>query len=202
MQDNLCEIYVVRHGLTDWNRERKLQGQTDIPLNKEGEEQAEVMRERLSQIKFDKVYSSDLLRAKRTAEIIALEKRLAVETTKLLRERNYGSFEGEKVTGELIDKLYNSNSDEMIQIGMETDESLISRLFTFLREVSISHLGKRVLVVCHGGVMRTLLIHLGEFTKEEKRNVFINNLAFVRLESDGVEFFVKEKEGIELLEKF
>src|SRR5258706_14102789 len=94
MNNNLTTFYIVRHGETDWNAERRLQGHSDIPLNENGELQAKNLADELQDITFDLAFSSDLLRAKRTAEIIALEHKLEVQTTKLIREKNYGSLEG------------------------------------------------------------------------------------------------------------
>ena len=95
MKNHYCQIYLIRHGETDWNAKGLLQGQSDIPLNKEGEKQTiEAAKKHFKKIKFAAIFSSDLVRAKRTAEIIALEKKMAVETSVLLRERDFGPFEG------------------------------------------------------------------------------------------------------------
>lgn len=70
------KILVVRHGLTDWNVERRIQGRTDVPLNQEGIKQAYVAKEKLKEEKIDLMVSSPLKRAKQTAEIINSEKML------------------------------------------------------------------------------------------------------------------------------
>ena len=79
-------IYLVRHGETEWNTEGRLQGQKDSFLTAKGEKQAAQTAEKLKGVKFDAIFSSDLLRAKRTAEIIKLERQLEINTTKALRE--------------------------------------------------------------------------------------------------------------------
>jgi len=89
-------LYIVRHGETDWNVKELLQGHADIPLNKFGEEQAKQLAKKLTKVNFAIAFTSDLLRAKKTAEIIALEKKIVVRTTKTLRERYFGHFEGTK----------------------------------------------------------------------------------------------------------
>src|SRR5579872_7049036 len=94
MDKNLCTLYIVRHGETQWNVERRVQGQIDTPLTEHGKEQAKALGNLFKTIHFDAVFSSDLLRAQRTAELITLEKKLAVVTSELLRERSFGSFEG------------------------------------------------------------------------------------------------------------
>jgi len=204
MKNHYCQIYLVRHGETDWNAKGLLHGQTDIPLNKEGEKQAiEAAKKHFKKIKFAAIFSSDLVRAKRTAELIALEKKMAVETSALLRERDFGSFEGKhwhEVEKELRMSIndFRVLSDEMAdKLGIESDEKMMERFLRFLREVAVAYRGKNVLIVTHGSVMRVFLIKLGYFSKEESRQVFIKNLAFIKVLSDGVDFFIKEVFGVE-----
>ena len=92
-EKRFCTLYLVRHGETDWNVKGLLQGHTDIDLNKTGIKQAKELAKKLRRIKFAISFSSDLLRARRTAEIIATEKKIAVKTTTTLRERKFGRFE-------------------------------------------------------------------------------------------------------------
>lgn len=201
MKKNYCTIYLARHGETEWNEKKLIQGHTDIPLNTKGKKQAMILGEKLKNIKFDAVFSSDLIRAKRTAEIIILEKKLAVQMTKTLRERYFGKFEGQSFGGEknknireLINKL--QSTPQSVKNEIENDEAIIGRLFTFLREIAVAYQGKTVLMVTHGGPIRTLLIHLGWGTYKNFSEGGINNLAYVILEGDGVDFFIKETSGI------
>ena len=88
---------LIRHGVTDWNQARRMQGQTDIPLNAEGERQAQALGERLKNepLHWDAIYSSDLIRASTTAEYIRIALGLKeVRTNPLLRERKFGAAEG------------------------------------------------------------------------------------------------------------
>ncbi|MGA2911094.1 MAG: histidine phosphatase family protein [Candidatus Levyibacteriota bacterium] len=198
-----CTIYLVRHGRTDWNDKKLVQGHIDIPLNSAGKTAAQELAQKLRKIKFDKVYSSDLLRAKQTAEIIALEHELEVETTKALRERTFGNLEGKshdvfKKLDPILDSLddkarysYKFNSN----MGMESDEEVMSRFLTFLREIAVANPGKTILVATHAGPMWMFLVKLGFYSY--KGWISINNLAYIKLESDGVDFFVKETSGIE-----
>lgn len=89
-------IYLIRHGETDWNRERRIQGQTDIPLNALGVRQAEALAERLKSIPFDVIYTSDLGRVVQTSEIVAAAqgRDVPVVPAPELRECNYGLWEG------------------------------------------------------------------------------------------------------------
>lgn len=198
---NFCTIYLVRHGETEWNVKKRIQGHEDIPLNKKGEVQAKELAEKLTHVKFNAVYSSDLIRAKKTAEIITLEKKLAVQTTKVLRERYFGKYQGRSfaVNNEMIKLI---NNLKMVKgegaKEVESDEKIISRLITFLREIAVTYAGKTVLMVSHGGPIRTLLIHLGFTSYENITEGGISNLSFIKLRSDGVEFFIEKTEGIKI----
>ena len=97
LKKNLCTIYIIRHGETEWNVKKIMQGQKNSLLTTKGIQQAKQAAKQLKQIKFAAIFSSDLLRAKRTAQIIALEHKLIVKTRKILRERYYGKFEGKKI---------------------------------------------------------------------------------------------------------
>jgi broad specificity phosphatase PhoE len=89
-------IYLIRHGETDWNRERRIQGQTDIPLNALGIRQAEALAQRLKVIAFDVIYCSDLGRVMQTSQIVAAAQRRDVPIVQApeLRECDYGLWEG------------------------------------------------------------------------------------------------------------
>lgn len=87
-------IYLIRHGQTNWNKERRFQGIKDINLNETGRKQATQLEEALTHIDFDRVVSSDLSRARETAEILARGRNLEVETDVLLREIHFGDWEG------------------------------------------------------------------------------------------------------------
>lgn len=202
---NYATMYIVRHGETDWNAKRLLQGHVNKKLNKAGEEQAKLLGEKLKHVHFDAVFSSDLIRAKRTAELILLEKKMAILATAVLRERSYGKFEGKPIQ-ELRDhdkKLEALSHEEQFshvsEEGIENDASIMQRFIPFLREIAIAHAGKTVLIVSHGGVLRVLLIHLGFWTRETLPHGRIGNTAYVRLLSDGVDFFIEETEGINIV---
>ncbi|HEX7542481.1 MAG TPA: phosphoglycerate mutase family protein, partial [Patescibacteria group bacterium] len=80
----------------------------------------------------------------------------------------------------------------------ESDEKLMVRFIPFLRQVAVAYPGKNILMVAHGGVMQVFLIHLGYGTYITLPSGSIDNTAYIRLESDGVDFFIKETDGIKL----
>jgi broad specificity phosphatase PhoE len=198
-----CTIYLVRHGQTDWNVSKTIQGQSDIPLNAKGEEQAHELKDILNNVDFDAVFSSDLLRAKRTAEILNLDRELAIQTTEAIRERAFGAYEG-KTMIENFEKIQTlldeyKTHPHVIESKVETNDIFMGRVITFIREISIAYTNKQVLLVSHGNLMRSLLIHLGYCTPKQFPVIgHIKNLAFIKLECDGVEFTVKETSGITL----
>lgn len=205
---NYCTIYLVRHTETTANVKGIFQGHTDYPLTKKGIGQAKITAKKLKKINFSAIYSSDLLRAKRTAEIIKLERNLIVKSTHALRERSFGKFEGrkyEEIDRELghLFKVYNKLPYEQklkFRFGdnMETDDEIIYRFILFLREAAIAHTGKNILVVSHGGIIRHFLIHIGFSTNEKMSFGAIKNGAYVKILSDGVDFFVKETWNVEV----
>jgi broad specificity phosphatase PhoE len=202
---NECYFYIVRHGETEWNVKRIVQGHKDSALTHEGKRQAHLLKVHFRKISFAAVYSSDLLRAKKTAQIINWEKKLAITTTKALRERSFGYLEGKtfsQIKEDFAKLIPRYQKESQLQAGknglarIESDEEMTSRTFTFLRELSLLHQGKKVLLVTHGGLLRTLLIHLGYFTLEESPKYKIKNTAYIILAGDGVSFTIKQISGI------
>ncbi|MBP5773236.1 MAG: histidine phosphatase family protein, partial [Eubacterium sp.] len=104
------EIYIIRHGKTDWNIDRRLQGRTDTELNQEGIDLAIKTGEGLKDVEFDAVYSSPLKRAYKTAELVLGERDVPIITDDRLREISFGSREGERgmaVKDDPKDPFYN-----------------------------------------------------------------------------------------------
>jgi len=204
MNDKLTRFYIVRHGETEMNKNKLVQGQLDSPLTEKGISQVEEVAEQFKTIHFDKVFSSDLLRAQRTAEIIVAEKKLVVETTKLLREQHYGRYEGTNRDDyfKRFDAWRKLSEDQKhtykLEKGMESNEEAVSRLITFLREAALAYPGKTVLVVCHGAIMRYLAIHLGHIAYKDNKG--FDNRGFMVLDSDGVDFFIQKAVGIHIFD--
>ncbi len=201
--NNVCTLYIARHGETEWNIKRIIQGQSNSNLTPNGIEQAKMLCKDLRDIKFDALYSSDLSRAKQTAEIISLEKQLAISASHLLRERNYGSWQGKPMKEysenikQALDKLGDISLEERQRIkiheDVESDHEIVSRFITILREVSIINPNKNILVISHGGIMRAFLKSLGYFPREIALNPGgFGNCGYMRIECDGINFEVKE----------
>lgn len=177
----LTIIGFVRHGVTAWNKEGRAQGWSDVPLDEEGIVMAERVADRLSNERWDVIYTSDLKRAKKTAEIIA-SKMAVVELVDDARLREIGGGMVEGTTeAERIEKW---GIDWHLQdMGFETHESIISRGMACFEEIKEKHNGKRVLVVSHGSFIKRML---NELVTEETFEVSLDNtsLTIVELEDD------------------
>lgn len=206
--NNFCTFYIVRHWQSVGNTKHVISGQKETNLSELGRKQAQERAKDLFNIHFDAVFSSDLARTIETAKIILLEREIAIHTTKALRERNYGKdIQGNsynQLGGEikrLLEKYYTLSYEERlskkIMPDYESDEELIGRFTTFLRETALAYQGKNVLIVSHGNTMRTFLVHLGFGTHQELAHSTIKNTGYVVLKSDGVEFEIVKTVGIE-----
>lgn len=159
-------IYLVRHGETDWNKNGKIQGQTDIPLNKEGERLARVTSEGLKDIPFEKAYTSPLIRAKRTAELILAGRGLRAREDRRIMEMNFGSGEGESIKEisrnpfhRLHYFIYHPQWYLIPPRGGETFGMLRARAADFMENELLPLEGKYeyILVTAHGGLIREIL---------------------------------------------
>ncbi|MBW8871906.1 MAG: histidine phosphatase family protein [Leifsonia sp.] len=149
-------ISLVRHGQTDWNLAKRIQGSSDIPLNATGRAQAETTGRALAGGRFDAIYASPLSRALDTARIIAGHVGLS-EPGRLaaVAERQYGEAEG--LTGEQILARW---PDGTPVPGRETRDQVVARALPALRELGEQHPGENVIVVSHGGVISSLVRHV------------------------------------------
>src|SRR3989344_2261529 len=202
-----CTIYLVRHGESEWNVQSLMQGKTSgVPLTKTGIKQARAIEAKLKSIKFAAIFSSDLLRARQTAQVIAYQRKLAVTTARAIRERSFGRYEGKTLkqyqedlreTLSRFDALSDKDKFKFVYPhGIEGIGETVARVITFLREISVAYAGKNVLVISHGGVLRLLLIHLGFGTYKELPPFSIDNTGYLVLESDGVEIEIKDVVGV------
>ena len=150
----MTEFVLVRHGETDWNVVNRLQGSTDIPLNERGIEQAKQAADALRNTVWDEIFASPLQRAFQTAVIIAQELGLdeaAITTYPELRERSYGLAEGLTLP-ERREKFPDDVWPEA-----ELPHIMDERAGALMHELAEAHVGKRILVVAHGGWIRAAL---------------------------------------------
>ena len=155
-------LYLLRHGQTDWNVSSRSQGWKDIALNDVGISQAKEVAEKLVNIDIETIYSSDLKRAKKTADIISGKLDLPVHYTKRLREMNFGKAEGVKKT-DLEAKfpyIYSAFNDitnpERLDIGYPNGETIGQAHQRFMKLITKLYEDgrKNVLIVSHGMLIR------------------------------------------------
>jgi probable phosphoglycerate mutase len=140
-------IYIVRHGQTDWNLEGRYAGRKDIPLNDKGIEQANIIKEELKSIKFDKVFSSPLSRAYQTAKIIC-DNEIIIDDR--IIERSNGDLEGKLKTEVIMEVDFNDPNEKNYNI-----ESIIDfrkRITSFFDEITSLYKDENILIVTHAGV--------------------------------------------------
>lgn len=151
-------LCLVRHGETEWNAARRIQGQIDIDLNATGQRQAVAAGRWLAAAGIAAIYSSDLQRAWRTAQAIGLALGLAPVANPALRERRYGIFEGLTYAEAKRDHpagyaaFEGRNADYDFTNG-ESLKLMFERVTSALREIVAAHPGGNVVVVVHGGVL-------------------------------------------------
>ena len=157
-------LFVFRHGETDWNREGRLQGHTDTPLNATGLAQAEALALRLRTHRLDAILSSDLARALTTARIVAETLGVPLATDLGLRETNVGAAEGmiwsdakARFGEELTERWYSDN--DVAFPGGETGLATLTRGLAALRRFAVAHPYRRIGVSTHGAMVRQLVKH-------------------------------------------
>ena len=151
------KIYLTRHGQTDYNKKRMMQGRSDIPLNEVGIAQAEARRKSLGDIKFDAVYSSPLCRAVKTASIIGNVPEEEIIKDERIIEANFGKYELMNYYGTGIPMMLYWSFPEVFKAptGVETIQEMIERTSSFLKELEQKDY-ENVLVACHGGIIRPI----------------------------------------------
>lgn len=158
------ELYLIRHGETAWNVEKRMQGHGGVGLNARGRQQAMRTAHRLNGQHFDALYTSDLDRARETAQIIGEELRLAPQVDERLRERDQGEWSGMRLVdvsreyGELFDQV-NASPANVAPPGGEDFYQVAERIEEALNEIARRHPGQRVVIVSHGlaiGVARSI----------------------------------------------
>jgi probable phosphoglycerate mutase len=155
-------IILIRHGETAWNAERRLQGHLDIPLNAEGERQARLLAEALAPGRIDLLVSSDLQRARQTAQAVATLRGLPLQIEAGLRERCYGGFEG-LLYAEIEQRFpvefaawQGRDIDGILPDGKnrgETFRAFFDRATEAILALAAAHPGQTLALVAHGGVL-------------------------------------------------
>ena len=169
----MTTVYLARHGESDWNAEGRWQGNADRPLTDLGRRQAEELAERLASVPLDAVYSSDLRRARDTAEAVAAGHGLEVRALPALREVDVGSWSG--LSRPEVEERFPEAFSRWRDGGQgwedgETYERMTERVVAAVLEIAAAHPDGAVLVVAHGGPIRALhAVALGLDISEHRR---------------------------------
>ena len=179
------QVLFIRHGETDWNRIKRIQGHIDIPLATSGVEQAQRLAERFARelqegARLDAIYSSDLMRAQQTAQPFADVLGLSLQLSESLRERNYGAFQGHD-----SDEIALRFPDEYAQWqtrdpGFHPPEGESQRVFYHrvlhaLEPIVAAHPNGRIACVAHGGVLDCVYRFANGLSLDAPRNYQLLN---------------------------
>ncbi|NDI35375.1 histidine phosphatase family protein [Chengkuizengella sediminis] len=186
------KLYITRHGQTEWNLEKRMQGHKDSPLTSLGIQQAEWLGESLNETAIDIIYTSSSGRTRETAKLVRNQREIEIIPSDVLKEINMGEWEGQ-IISELEQKypeqhhafwktphLYES-------MGGETFQDLHNRVIPFVKDILLKHKGKTILIVTHGLTLKTIMSY---FEKKElmdfwdSPHIHQTSLSMVEIERD------------------
>ncbi len=177
-------IYLLRHGEIEGAENKRFIGQADIPLSMKGLIQAEYWKKRLSALSFEKVYSSDLLRTKKTAKIISNHSKNKIILSKKLREINLGNWEG-KLVSEIRLKFpdeWKKRGEDIAYYRTEKGEcfsDLQNRVLPYFKKLVTNK--KNLLIVTHAGVIRVILSNIMDIPLKDLFTIKLNYGALNKL---------------------
>lgn len=195
------EVLIIRHGQTDWNATKRLQGHSDIPLNEKGIEQALALADTLREEKLEAIFSSDLQRALQTADEIAKWHNLPVQVDPAFRERSYGAFEGlsrDEIKTRYPEShaaWYAADPDHVFPPGERIAESIRAfhgRAIDAISRIAHAYTGKKIVLIAHFGIIESAYRVAHDMPLEVRTRVPVLNTSINR-------FYVRENR-IELIE--
>ena len=182
-------LLIIRHGETVFNAEHRFQGHSDSPLSETGRKQVTALGQRMKDIEFDTLISSDLGRTRETSSIIAGFTGHPIKLDGRLRERNYGVLEGLTVPeiierhSDVFDQFKRDDPDYVIPEG-ESHRQHYQRNVAFFEASLTGKFGDRVAVVAHGGVLDSIFRYVSKIPLDQPR-CYITNNASLTIVSHG-----------------
>ncbi|MCR4895410.1 MAG: histidine phosphatase family protein [Lachnospiraceae bacterium] len=181
-------LYIMRHGRTDWNDLRKLQGRTDIPLNEEGRAQAKAAAEEIRDLHLDICFVSPLQRATETAQILLAGRDIPIVQDDRLKEMCFGIYEGVENSFQIpdcpVNQLFQAPEEYKVPVeGGESLEELYARTGAFLKEqvYPLTEQGKDVLIVGHGAMNCSIICQVRNIPVKDFWSAGIDNCKVIRL---------------------
>jgi len=200
--DQYCQFYFIRHGKTEWNKEFRLQGDMDIPISEEGELDSYNLLKTLKDVSFDVIITNQLCRTQNTAKIFANNLKIPVITDKLIKQRDWGNWNGRLLSdllkfyrksplgalGKPYGKIvgYNAKKVEKYSVGAV-------RAKKFILQSASKYRGKIVLVVTHGFILNSLLATL---KMKKLPNPYCSHRCYLKIRSDGNKIILDEVYGV------
>lgn len=163
-------IYLMRHGQTDWNVVRRMQGRSDIPLNRAGQRQAKLAAAAMEDLPIDRILTSPLRRAKQTAQAVAAGRGVPVLTEELLIEMGFGELEGVVAAQRAECRLIFAHPEQYVPLpGGESYDELLERCAALLERVFPPLEGRYHDVLCcsHGALIRGIVVLLKGYKRED-----------------------------------
>ncbi|TDN67562.1 phosphoglycerate mutase [Paraburkholderia sp. BL10I2N1] len=189
------QVIFIRHGETDWNRIKRIQGHIDIPLATSGVEQAQKLAQRLERevkqgARLDAIYSSDLMRAQQTAQPIASALGLPLQLRQGLRERQYGAFQGhdsDEIAGRFPDEYahWQTRDPGFAPPDGESQRAFYHRVLHAIEPIIAVHPGGRIACVAHGGVLDCVYRYANGLSLEAPRTYSLLNTSMNVVDFDG-----------------
>ena len=180
-------LYIIRHGITDWNLKHKLQGKTDIPLNDIGRQMAREANELYKEVHFDICDCSPLVRARETAELLLEGRPVPVVIDERLAEMGFGIYEGEEGVFNKpqcpVRELFFNPAGYKAVGGAESINELFDRTGSFLEETAYPLVkeGKDVLIVGHGAMNSAIIGQVRHRPLEKMWEESIENCRLIKL---------------------
>lgn len=199
-------IYLTRHGETEWNIEKRLQGRGDSPLTENGIQRAKELRDRIKNIDIDVIYSSPIKRALNTANILRGNKNIDIVTDDRLMEMCFGDYEGKKI--DIIQKenpnwdikLIMQGNVEICAPNGENLKEVRERISKLMNKIIAENIGKSILIVTHGITLKALMYYfkdedvnsevMGQATLT-KINIDEKNNFYIEFKNDDSHFSIK-----------
>ena len=186
----MTHLLLVRHGETDWNAQERIQGHTPTSLNANGRAQAELLTKRLASVPLTAIYSSDLPRARETAEAVAATHNLSVHIDEGLRERSFGQWEG--LTAEDLHRDWadawarwkTEGDTELAPPGGEAWAQVQTRFLPVITRILNAHPAPEdtVLIAGHGGSLRLAVLFALDAPLVTLRRLRLDNTSLTRIE--------------------